>query len=264
MTALPWRTNGGLTTRAASSLPRMSTWTALARAGRDARQRDRALERRRERAAGDLALAHAGDVHLLVPAQHAAVLEHQADQLARHAALLLRGSAPRPMKSRSAVQASVQPRPDSSGVASRPCRCRRGSCRPRGAACRGRRARRARRRRVERVPERARLRGWQHDLEAVLAGVAGARDEQLAGRPAEERAERERRARGGPGTSSRCAATRLRALHRDHREVVARLDAHVEARRPAARSRQGPCRAVPAFTTRRYHGRRGNTRSGRR
>src|ERR1700752_2252124 len=44
-----------------------------------ARQRNRALERRGEAAAGDLALAYAGYQDLLVVAQHAAILQQQTD-----------------------------------------------------------------------------------------------------------------------------------------------------------------------------------------
>src|ERR1700745_820241 len=53
--------------------------------GRHPRECDRALERRGEAAAGDLALAAAGNEQLLVTAQHAAVLEHEAYELARRA-----------------------------------------------------------------------------------------------------------------------------------------------------------------------------------
>src|SRR5262245_21051546 len=51
--------------------------------GRQARERDRALERRRERPARDLAFAGGAREDLLVRPQHAAVLEQQAGQLAR-------------------------------------------------------------------------------------------------------------------------------------------------------------------------------------
>src|SRR5438105_5094384 len=54
-------------------------------AGGAARERDRALECRRERAARDLALAAAGEEYPLVAAQHAAAFEHEADELPREA-----------------------------------------------------------------------------------------------------------------------------------------------------------------------------------
>jgi hypothetical protein len=83
---------------------------------RHAREADRALERRRERAARDLALADAGHDHFLVAAQHAAVLEQQADELRAVAAARAASSAARPMKSRSRrSNATVQASPDSSG-----------------------------------------------------------------------------------------------------------------------------------------------------
>src|SRR5215469_13348317 len=50
-----------------------------------ARERDRALERRGVGATGDLALAGGPRGHLLVGAQHAALLEQEADELARRA-----------------------------------------------------------------------------------------------------------------------------------------------------------------------------------
>src|SRR5918995_1698032 len=55
------------------------------RGSRQAREADRALEGRRERAAGHLTRAGAARVHGLVRAQHAAVFEQQADQLAGRA-----------------------------------------------------------------------------------------------------------------------------------------------------------------------------------
>ena len=83
MRGLPLRTNGGFTTRALSSLPRMSTWTCSPVPAGTRAKRDGALERRREGAAGDFAFADAGDDDFLMAAQHAAVFEQQADELAR-------------------------------------------------------------------------------------------------------------------------------------------------------------------------------------
>src|SRR5262245_59789744 len=60
------------------------------RGRRHAREADGALERRRERAAGHLALARAARAHALVRAEHAALLEQEADELALHARLALR------------------------------------------------------------------------------------------------------------------------------------------------------------------------------
>ena len=68
----------------------MSTCDLLAGRGGHAREADRALERRRERAAGQFAFADAGHDDLLMTAQHAAILEHEADELARHAGAALR------------------------------------------------------------------------------------------------------------------------------------------------------------------------------
>src|SRR5579863_9810042 len=51
-----------------------------------ARERYGALERRGEGAAGDLALAHARHENLLLAAQHAAILEQEADELAHRTA----------------------------------------------------------------------------------------------------------------------------------------------------------------------------------
>src|SRR5690606_22266377 len=57
-------------------------------AGRDARERDRLAQRRREGAGQDLAVAVRGDHALAVP-QHALLVHHQADHLARVALGLL-------------------------------------------------------------------------------------------------------------------------------------------------------------------------------
>src|SRR5688572_21339791 len=62
----------------------------LAGRGWDAREADRALQRGRERAAGHLTFADAGHDDFLMAAQHAAIFEHESDQLARHAAAPLR------------------------------------------------------------------------------------------------------------------------------------------------------------------------------
>src|SRR5262249_54854932 len=60
---------------------------AIAGLGRNAREGDGSLERRRERAAGGLALADSAHHHFLVAAQNTAILQQQADELQRRAAL---------------------------------------------------------------------------------------------------------------------------------------------------------------------------------
>ena len=70
----------------------------------------------------------------------------------------------------------------------------------------------------------AALRGRHDDLEAVLAGVAGPRDEAFADGGSRERLERLGGSlRSGKGLPHLRA--RVRALHRDHREIVALADA---------------------------------------
>ncbi len=64
-------------------------------------------------------------------------------------------------------------------------------------------------------------RGRQHDLEAVFAGVAGARDEPRADLASEEDVKRERRRRRRRRQQLRDFRARIRTLHRDHREVGA-------------------------------------------
>ena len=177
---LPLRTNGGFTTRAGELACRAPRPARVSPAATPAGRRASAIDLPSvglERAAGDLAVAVRG-VHLLVRAQHAARVEqHRPDEL--RAAGGCATSAALPTKSRGLARSTVHARPDvERRRPSRPCPGRRGSC-P------------ASRRSVSRAPSpqgrtpaaasachsaAARAAG-QHDLEAVLAGVAGARDE---------------------------------------------------------------------------------------
>ena len=140
---LPLRANGGLTTRAASSLvadQRRVTVVARRDARRQARERDRLVERRAEGAARDLAVAVRG-AHLLVRAQHAALV---GQQRARSAAACGGLRDERRLADEIARAREIDG-PGEAGVerrhVSRPCPGRRGSCRLRGAACRARRGR---------------------------------------------------------------------------------------------------------------------------
>ena len=90
MAALPLRTKGGRTTRAAIRLAADLDFAAVAGLRRHAGQADRTLERRRKRATRDLAFAHAGNDDFLVRTQHGALFDQQADEFARGAAGLLR------------------------------------------------------------------------------------------------------------------------------------------------------------------------------
>ena len=104
--------------------------------------------------------------------------------------------------------------------------------------------------RIQAAPRRHRIRGRQHDLEAVLAGVAGARDEPCAELAPDESLERERGGGLRRAQQLRRLGARLRALHGEHRQVRALADLDVEGRawrRIQARSLS----RVPAFTTRR-------------
>src|SRR5690606_11120709 len=203
-------------------------------AGGDARERDRLAQGRGEGAGQDLALATGGQ-HLLAVAQHAAFVHHQADQLARHARRLLRlqrGAAdevaalvqrhgpgqagfPRGGRLVHVLAIEVHARFQAQGVA----RAQAGRPDPRLQ---------------QRVPERDRLVLRQHHLEAVLAGVAGARQEQLdaAGGGDVDRGE------AGQGAGAVALAfgqqadhrvARPRTLHRDDRQLgtLADLDAEV-------------------------------------
>ena len=76
--ALPWRTNGGLTMRAGDALAADVHLDRARGGGRQPREADRALERRRERAARELALAGRAREDFLVRAQHAALEQQQA------------------------------------------------------------------------------------------------------------------------------------------------------------------------------------------
>ncbi len=83
--ARPKRTNGGFTTRALRSLPRIPPARA---AGAAAGTRASAMERSSVGEKVPLVISPAGAPALktlLVAAQHAALLEHQADELARDA-----------------------------------------------------------------------------------------------------------------------------------------------------------------------------------
>ena len=134
---------------------------------------------------------------------------------------------------------------------SRPCRCRRGSCRLRGAACRARRGRADFTPSVVQLaPAARRFVGGQHDLEAVFAGVAGACDEPV------DRASRPKNtscasaaARCSAGSSSADLRARVRALHRDHREIGALGELDAERRGACLRIHARSLSRVPALTT---------------
>ena len=92
----------------------------------------------------------------------------------------------------------------------------------------------------------------QHDLEAVLAGVAGAGDEQLAGLAAAELVQcldlaRDRRRAAGHAP----ARARSGPAPRSWPGRGVRLTLTAERARLRPRSRPGPCRGWPALTTRR-------------
>ena len=203
----PWRTNGGLPRAQAASLPRISTSTVLRRAGRHARQRDRALQRGRERAAGDLPRRRRPRrtrwcERITARSSSTSPTSCRSAPRARAAS-----SAARPMKSRSAgSKATVHARPTLERMRAlvhvvaiqihaglEPQRVARAEAAGAHAA------------RVQHAPQAAASLGGQHDLEAVLAGVAGARDEPVAERAPHEWAERER----GRAQSPAAAAPRL-------------------------------------------------------
>src|SRR5688572_3675033 len=190
-------------------------------ATRQARERDRARERRREGAARDLAFTAIG-VDLLVAAQDSAALLQQepeelralavrfesapADEIAR-ALEVDRPREPR-IEGRDAlvhvlaveVHAGLQPQ----GVA---------RAQAAGAHAGGH----------ERTPGFGGAFGGEHRLEPVLAGVPGARDHDMARDRAVEGRERLARRAQLPKRVPEARA-RLRALHRDHRAVAPRRD----------------------------------------
>ena len=181
MSALPLRTNGGLTTRAASCLSRTDDLHLVAdgHARGQARQRDRAVRASGESVPLVISPSPCARAHRLVAraARRPCPASTQAERAARAAACA--ASAALPTKSRAAREVDG---PGQAGLqrrhASRPCPGRRGSCRPPGAACRARRGRRARTPAATSAFQSSALRAaGQHDLEAVLAGVAGAGDE---------------------------------------------------------------------------------------
>ena len=177
----PWRTNGGLTTRAAQ---RLAANLDLHRARRVPRgTRASAMERSR---VGE-------NVPLVTSPGPATVITGWWLRSTP------RSSSSSPTSSRSPAGARRLQRPASDEVAvlrleghgpaeagleridgSRPCRCRTDSCPPPVAAYRARPAPRRRRRRRAAPARFAAHRPRQRDLEAILAGVAGARDEPVA------------------------------------------------------------------------------------
>ncbi len=167
-------------------------------------------------------------------AQHALVVHHQADHLARRAGDLLRFQ----HAAADEVAAFVQRhRPGQRGLERRH-RIVHVLAVEVHAGLQAQRVARTQAGRLDagfqqRVPERHRISFRQHDLVAVLAGVTGTRHEQRHAR---------RRLRMHGGETAELARRRLvvggqqrdhllaggRALHRDHREVRSLLDAHVE------------------------------------
>ena len=129
------------------------------------------------------------------------------------------------MKSRLPSSATVQARPDSSGVTvssmSLPYRFMPASSRSVSRAPRPQGATPAA---PSACQKSAADSDGQHDLEAVLAGVAGARDEPFVAGGAEERAERARGGAAGLRQERRRLRPRVRPLHGDHREIAPRHD----------------------------------------
>ena len=80
---------------------------------------------------------------------------------------------------------------------------------------------------VQAAPRRYRVRRRHHDLEAVLAGVAGARHEPGAQFAAENTSQRQRRGGLGRGEQLRGLGARLGTLHGEHRQI--RALAHFDA-----------------------------------
>ena len=164
----------------ARSLPRMSTCTCSPVA---AGTRAKPIERSSVGENVPLVISPSptpGDDDFLVAAQHAAILEHEADELAGHAGAALRferGAADEVALWRDRTRRSTQG-PIRAASGSRPCRCRTGSSPLRGAACRARRVRTARRPRRAAPPRMPPHRcAGSDDFPAVLAGVTGRRDE---------------------------------------------------------------------------------------
>ena len=114
-------------------------------------------------------------------ARDAAAGHLEADELARGALGLDRARARRARRSRPCRASRPSRGPPRSGSSSRRCRCRRARGAPRGGACRARRGRTARARGAGRASSSVRhscggVVRRAEDLDAVLAGVAGARD----------------------------------------------------------------------------------------
>ena len=101
--------------------------------------------------------------------------------------------------------------------------------------------------RDERVPDRAGVAGRDEQLDAVLAGVAGAADER--GAPATCGSTRgEALGQRAPSASAGDDLARARALHGEHRVVVEAVgDLDVEAARRARGTTRGPRRGWPRW-----------------
>ena len=209
---------------------------ALAGGGRHPRQGDGAAQGGRETAAGDLALADARNDDLLVVAQHAPVLQHQAHQLARHAFGAL------PLQRRPADEIAVLRFPADGPVEAGFQRCHvlvhvgavQGHARLQAQRIACAQAAGPDAGSLQAAPQGHGGIAGQHDLETVLAGVAGAGDE-----PVVQRRREERRQQGGPFAVVRVqqaehALARLRPLHRDHGQFRPLGHAHGERLRLAA------------------------------
>ena len=157
--------------------------------GRQIAHRDRRIEARAEAAGGDLAdrlamtLRPRTAARLRAPARGLPASGRRGGAARRFRTA--RESCPRPENRRrgrrrcggsSGSTIPARPRPASSWCR---CRGRRGKARPRAAGCRARRARSAARRCCPAALSRKRfgLLGRNRNLKAVLAGIAGARDE---------------------------------------------------------------------------------------
>ena len=142
-------------------------------------------------------------------------------------------------------------RPASTGSSSRRCRGRRGRARLPAAACRARPGRSASRSSASSSAARSSASSaGDGDLEAVLAGVAGAGDHSSRhAADAELAAAHEARCFARPGTSVAHHLAGARSLQRQQRAVaVAELQADAGA--AGARDARNPRPCAPALTTR--------------